>query len=154
MATVSISTTLPIPAPQARALAATPEIMLFVMAPILSFSMEQALPPGEPIEPGFSARGRVRWLTFIPSWKHEITVVALDDLEVRTRERGGPVKVWNHHLVFEPLDDESCRYTDEIEVEDGLRGLGTRTFIHLMFRHRHRRWRSVAAIVRAAGSTV
>jgi hypothetical protein len=41
----------------------------------------------------------------------------------------------------------SCRYTDEIEIDPGLRGLGTRIFIHAMFRHRHRRWRRLAAVL-------
>lgn len=128
-------------------MAAVPEVMLFVLAPVLSFAMDEAPPAGVPVEVGFSARGRVRWLGLIPSWTHEITVRHLDELEIYTNERGGPVHVWNHRLTFEPLGPERCRYTDTIEVEDGARGLLTTLFVRAMFRHRHRRWRTLAATV-------
>jgi hypothetical protein len=44
-----------------------------------------------------------------------------------------------------------CRYTDEIEVEDGWRGAPVRLFIRLIFRHWHRRWHQVTEILFAAG---
>lgn len=150
MTVVSVSTELPIPAHQARALALLPEVMLFVLAPVLSFSMDQAPPPGTPIEPGFRARGRVRWLGFIPTWMHHLEVVALDENEIRTKEHGGPVHTWNHRLIFTPLTDGSCRYTDQIEIDSGVRGQLTTLFIYAMFHHRHRRWQTLAALARAA----
>jgi hypothetical protein len=58
-----------------------------------------------------------------------------------------PVHTWNHRLTFEPIDEASCRYTDEIETDDGWRGAPTRLFIRLMFRHRHRRWHQLARIL-------
>lgn len=61
---------------------------------------------------------------------------------IYTHEHGGPVHTWNHRLTFTPLDEHRCRYTDEIETDDGIKGLGTRLFIRLMFTHRHRRWRA------------
>lgn len=149
MAFVSISTELPLPAEKARTMAAVPEVMLFVLAPVLSFDMDEAPPAGVPVEPGFTARGRVRWLGMIPSWTHRISVLRLGDLEIYTNERGGPVHVWNHRLTFEPLGPDRCRYTDEIEVEDGVRGVFTSLFVRAMFRHRHRRWRTLAAAMSA-----
>ncbi|GED99229.1 hypothetical protein [Gordonia crocea] len=149
MAVVSISTELPLSAARARAMAAVPEVMLFVLAPVLTFSMEQAPPPGEAVTPGFTATGRVWWLGVIPSWRHTISVVRLDESEVYTNEHGGPVDTWNHRLRFEPLGPDRCRYTDEIEVADGPRGALTRVFVRLMFAHRHRRWQTLAAVVNA-----
>lgn len=149
MGTISISTELPLPAAHARMMAAVPEVMLFVLAPVLSFDMDEAPPAGIPVEPGFSARGRVRWLGVVPSWIHKITVQRLDEFEIYTNERGGPVHVWNHRLTFEPLGPDRCRYTDAIEIEDGARGLITGLFVRAMFRHRHRRWRTLAATVAA-----
>jgi hypothetical protein len=52
-----------------------------------------------------------------------------------------------HRLTFQPLTATSCRYTDEIKIDAGLRGLATRVFIHLIFRYRHRRWRSLARVL-------
>lgn len=150
MATISINTELPLPAARARAMAAVPDVMLFVLAPVLAFDMDEAPPIGVPVEPGFSARGRVRWFGVLPSWVHEITVRRLDEFEIYTNEHGGPVQVWNHRLTFEPLGLDRCRYTDTIEIEDGARGLLTGMFVRAMFRHRHRRWRILAAAVAAA----
>ncbi len=149
MGTVSISTELPLPAARARTMAATPEVMLFVLAPVLSFDMDEAPPPGVPVEVGFSAQGRVRWFGVIPSWVHRITVRRLDELEIYTNERGGPVHVWNHRLTFTPLGPDRCGYTDAIEIEDGVRGALTGLFVRAVFAHRHRRWRVLAATVAA-----
>lgn len=149
MGIISISTDLPLPAARARTMAATLEVMLFVLAPVLSFDLAGAPPAGVPVEVGFSARGRVRWLGVLPSWTHEITVRRLDDLEIYTNEHGGPIRVWNHRLTFEPLGPDRCRYTDAIEIEDGVQGLLTGLFVRAMFRHRHRRWRVLAATVAA-----
>lgn len=149
MSIVSVTTELPISARRARELAAVPEVMQFVLAPVLAFSMEQAPPPDVAVAPGFRARGRVRWLGVIPSWTHQIEVVRLDDLEIYTHERGGPVHVWNHRLTFEHLSDTSCRYTDEVEVDSGLRGVVGRLFVRSMFAHRHRRWRLLATVLAA-----
>lgn len=149
MSSVTVTTELPLSARRARELAAVPEVMQFVLAPVLAFSMQEAPPPDVAMTQGFRASGRVRWFGVIPSWVHEIEVVRLDDLEIYTNERGGPVKVWNHRLTFTPLSATSCRYTDELEVEDGLHGVVVRLFVRLMFRHRHRRWRLLAAVLAA-----
>ncbi|MGV9677282.1 hypothetical protein ACWDSJ_18550 [Nocardia sp. NPDC003482] len=53
----------------------------------------------------------------------------------------------DHRLIFEPVDAGHCRYTDEIEIDDGWRGAPTRLFVRLMFRHRHRRWHRLAEIL-------
>jgi hypothetical protein len=71
----------------------------------------------------------------------------MGDRQMYTNEHGGPVRTWNHRLTFEPLDQNRCRYTDEIELGDGLHDAGTRAFARLVFWHRHRRWRTVTAIL-------
>lgn len=149
MTTVSISTELPLSADRTRHLAAVPEVMQFVLAPVLTFAMNEAPAPNVPITTGFCARGHVKWLGILPTWTHEIRVVHLDDLEIFTNERGGPVRTWNHRLTFVPLADMRCRYTDEVEVEDGFRGWGAALFAWIIFRHRHRRWRLLASVLAA-----
>jgi hypothetical protein len=62
------------------------------------------------------------WFGVVPAWTHHLTIKQLEPTEIYTNEHGGPVKTWNHRLTFEPLDEHHCRYTDEIETEDGLRG--------------------------------
>lgn len=149
MTVVTTTTDLPISAERARALATVPEVMQFVLAPVLTFSTGEFPKSGDRITLGFSASGRIYWLGVIPTWTHTITVVNLADREIYSNERGGPVKVWNHRLTFEPLDDRRCRYTDAVEVAGGPMGWGTALFARLIFHHRRRRWRLLASILAA-----
>lgn len=146
MSKVTLSTELPLPAETASALARTPEMFEYVVRPYLST-------PGivfpERIEPGAEGSARLWWFGIIPTWRHHLRLVKLEPTEIYSNEWGGPVRTWNHRLTFTPLSETSCRYTDEIEIDDGIRGFGTRIFVHLMFRHRHRRWRELARVLAA-----
>lgn len=144
MSTVVVSTELPISAQRAAALARKPALMQFVLAPALKLP---GLEAPDRIEVGTRASARLWWFGVLPAWTHHLEIKELDDLTIYTHEHGGPVHTWNHRLTFTPLDEHRCRYTDEIETDDGIKGLGTRLFIRLMFAHRHRRWRTLAAIV-------
>ncbi len=144
MAFVRMSSDLPIPADDAFALAQKVELFRFVVAPILRIPRLEVPPE---FAPGVEGSARLWWFGVIPTWTHHLRLVRIGDGEIYTNEHGGPVTVWNHRLTFEPLASDRCRYTDEIEIEDGIRGLGTRAFAHLMFRHRHRRWRSLARVL-------
>ncbi|WP_412178199.1 hypothetical protein [Mycolicibacter heraklionensis] len=118
--------------------------MQFVLAPALKLP---GLEAPDRIEVGTRASARLWWFGVLPAWTHHLEIKELDDLTIYTHEHGGPVHTWNHRLTFTPLDEHRCRYTDEIETDDGIKGLGTRLFIRLMFAHRHRRWSTLAAIV-------
>jgi hypothetical protein len=144
VSTVALSTELPISAQRAAALARKPALMQFVLAPLLTMP---ALSAPDRLEVGTSASARLWWFGVLPAWTHHIEIKELDDLTIYTNERGGPVRTWNHRLTFTPLDEHRCRYTDEIETDDGVKGLGTRLFIRVLFGHRHRRWRTLAAIL-------
>jgi hypothetical protein len=148
MSKVTLTTTLPLPATTACTLARTPELFAYVVRPFLAVPHLE-LP--ERLEPGVEGSGRLWWFGAVPSWRHHLHLIELSPTEIRTREWGGPVRTWNHHLTFEPLTDTSCRYTDEIELDDGVLGFGTRLFAHAMFRWRHRRWRALAQVL-AAGT--
>ncbi|MBF6343959.1 hypothetical protein IU421_21765 [Nocardia cyriacigeorgica] len=144
MSTVSVSTELPISAEHAWRLAQKPEMLEYVLAPIIRMTG-----PGLPdrLEAGVSGTARMWMFGVIPAWKHHITVVRLEPTESYTNEHGGPIRVWNHRLTFTPLGDNRCRYTDEIEIEDGWRAFGLRQFVTFLFRHRQRRWRTFARII-------
>jgi hypothetical protein len=144
MTTVRLSTDLPIPADVAFTLAQKAELFKFVVSPIIRVPR---LGMPDRIEPGAEGSARLWWLGVIPTWRHYIRLVRVGDNEIYTNEHGGPVRTWNHRLTFEPLTPTSCRYTDEIETDPGLHGLATRVFIHLIFRFRHRRWRTLGRIL-------
>jgi len=128
----------------AAALARKPEMMAYVLSPVLRI---YHLEVPDNIEVGTQGSARFWLFGVIPAWTHHLTVIQLDPTEIYTHEHGGPVHTWNHRLTFEPVDDQRCRYIDEIETDDGLRGAPTRLFIKLMFRYRHRRWRTLANIL-------
>ncbi|MDR3659129.1 MAG: hypothetical protein P4L86_01710 [Mycobacterium sp.] len=144
MSKVTLTTELPIPAETAAALARKPEMMAYVLSPVLRVYRLEI-----PEHIGVGTQGSARFWLFgvIPAWVHHLAVKQLDPTEIYTHEHGGPVRTWNHRLTFEPMDELHCLYTDEIETDDGLRGAPTRFFIKLMFRHRHRRWRTLAKIL-------
>lgn len=144
MSKVTLTTELPIPSSTAAALARKPELMRYVLSPV--FRIYRLRVP-EQIEVGSQGSARFWVFGVIPAWTHHLTVKRLEATEVYTHEHGGPVQTWNHRLTFDPIDDSHCRYTDEIETDDGWRGPPTRVFIRLMFRHRHRRWRTLARIL-------
>ena len=144
MSKVTLTTELPIPAEIAAGLARKPELMRFVLAPILQ---APHLTVPDRIEVGTRASARLWWFGLIPAWTHHLQINQLDPTEIYTNEHGGPVHTWNHRLTFTPIDNHRCRYTDEIETDDGVRGAAARAFIRLMFRYRHRRWRTLANIL-------
>ena len=144
MAIVRRSSTLPIPADQAFELAQKVELFQYVVAPFIQI---RSLHMPDGVSPGATVSGRLWWFGIVPSWQHHITIVAIADREIYTNEHGGPVRTWNHRLTFEPLGDDRCRYTDEIELGDALHDAGTRLFARLMFRHRHRRWATLAGVL-------
>lgn len=145
MSRVILSTELPISAHTAAALARKPALMAYVLSPLLRF---RSLDVPDPVTVGTHGSARLWWFGVIPTWTHHLTIRQLEDLEIYTHEQGGPIHTWNHRLIFEPLSPELCRYTDEIETDNGWRGAPTRLFIRIMFRHRHRRWRTLAEILR------
>ncbi|OEV12833.1 hypothetical protein [Streptomyces nanshensis] len=144
MSTTTLTTELPIGAHVAAGLARKPEVMAFVMRPVLRL---YRMDVPDRIEAGTHGKARLWWFGIFPAWTHHITIERLDPLEIHTDEYGGPVRTWRHHLVFVPLGEHRCRYTDEIETEDGWRGAPTRLFVRLMFRHRHRRWQLLARML-------
>jgi ligand-binding SRPBCC domain-containing protein len=144
MSKVTLTTELPMPAEAAGALARKPELMKYVLSPVLR-SPGMTVP--DHIDVGTTASARLWWFGIIPTWKHHLTVKQLDATEIYSHEYGGPVHTWNHRLTFTPIDEGRCRYTDEIETDNGLRGLMTGLFIRLMFRYRHHRWRRLARIL-------
>lgn len=145
MSKVALCTVLPIPAETAARLARKPATMIYVLSPILRM---YRLEFPDQIEAGAQGSARLWWFGVIPTWTHHITVQRLSPTEIYTNEHGGPVHTWNHRLTFETIDADHCRYTDEIETDDGWRGALTRLFVRVMFRHRHRRWQTLAEIVR------
>lgn len=146
MAVVRISTDLPLAAEAACALARKPELFLFVVRPVFRAT---GLPRGDfaAAAPGLELSARLWWLGVLPAWRHHLRVVAIEPRELRTQERGGVVKRWDHRLTFEPRGERACRYTDEVTLDAGPATPLVRLFAAALFRWRQARWRALARVI-------
>src|SRR5690348_14561825 len=115
MVTVRRTTALPIAADEAFALALKPATFAYVARGVMRVPALDRLSTFD-AAPGAQARGRLWWLGVVPSWTHHLQVVAVEDATrtIRTAERGGPLRVWEHRLTFTPAAGGGCEYTDEI----------------------------------------
>lgn len=95
-----------------------------------------------PFREGEQGSGWILAFHLIPAWRHTIQLVELDDdtRTMRSREHGGVLRSWRHTLHVEPTGEQSCVYSDTIEVDAGpLTGLVARMTVGI-FRYRQRRW--------------
>jgi len=74
MSKATLTVELPIPAETAAALARKPELMRYVLSPVLRIYRLDV--PG-PIEVGTQGSARLWWFGVIPAWTHHITVQQL-----------------------------------------------------------------------------
>jgi hypothetical protein len=64
--------------------------------------------------------------------------------EMQTREYDPLIRRWDHRIHVEPTGPNSCRYTDDVEINAGVLTLPVWLFAQLFYRHRQRRWKRVA----------
>lgn len=109
MVTVRRTTPLPISADAAFALAQKPATFAYVARGVLRVPALEGLegPAGALAVPGARVSGRLWWLGVVPSWTHHLEVVAVEPerWELRTKERGGPIRRWDHRLTFAPAQE-------------------------------------------------
>lgn len=96
----------------------------------------------DPMREGEHVRARGLLFHLIPTNRHTIHVVEVDEetRTLRTREHGGPLKVWNHALHVEPAGDGRCRYSDTVEIDAGALTGPVAAVAVRFYRYRQRRW--------------
>ncbi|MFC6010823.1 hypothetical protein [Nocardia lasii] len=94
----------------------------------------------EPLRRGERGTGWLWAFHVIPAYRHTIEVVEVDAGTIRTREHGGILKTWNHTLQVEPLTEQTCRYSDTIEIDTRWATGLVASVATAIFRYRHRRW--------------
>lgn len=145
MATVRVSTELPIPAETAYGLAQKPELFKYVVRGVFRVA---GIPDSvDEIAPGMELSARLWFFGFLPAWRHHLRLVEIEPYEIYSNEHGGPVSKWNHRLIFEPIDENRCRYTDEVEVAAGPFTFSVWLFAHAVYRYRQMRWRGLARVL-------
>lgn len=152
-AVIRLTTDLPLSPERACQLARDPALFAFVVRPVLRAT---GLPSADvEAAPGTTFTARL-WLgCLVPAWRHQLTIVTLEDREIATNERGGPVKQWDHRLTFEPHPDgdpDACRYSDEVTLDAGLATPLTALLARALFRWRHARWRTLARAIASSSA--
>ena len=143
MRTVHVETVLPTSADRVWPAMLSPATFLYVCKGLFGFP---------------ALAGRTEWLRVgergtgwlfafhvIPAYRHTIEVVDVDQAAgtIRTREHGGILKAWNHTLHVEPLDGNSCRYSDTVDIDAGVLTAVVVAVANGIYRYRQRRWRKL-----------
>ena len=143
MRTVHVETVLPTSADRVWSAMLSPATFLYVCKGLLGFP---------------ALAGRTEWLRLgergtgwlfafhvIPAYRHTIEVVDVDQAggTIRTREHGGVLRAWNHTLHVEPLEANSCRYSDTVDIDAGILTAVVVAIANGIYRYRQRRWRKL-----------
>ncbi len=116
------------------------ETLQFVAAPYASFIPVDEKQPIEWKE-GSSFSFHFYLFGIFPFGIHTIHVLACsEELGISTREYNKHVPVWNHRILLETIDENSTRYTDEIEVGAGWKTFFVALWAKAFYAHRQRKW--------------
>lgn len=149
MRTITLSTRLDAPAHVVLDGARTPAVFRFVVRGLLSMPDLDAREA--PFVAGEEITSRLRLLGVVPFSRHHLRVVELD-LDgglLRTHERGGLLRTWDHDVVVEPIDERTCRYTDTVRLDAGALTPLVAAAARGFYRIRQRRWRALAPVLAA-----
>src|SRR4051794_37649735 len=96
----------------------TSRLLLEVIRPVISFRTCS----GEPLPERWrveTTQLRMCLFGFLPLGTHTIEFRKIDasSREILTHEFDSLIRTWDHRIRVEPIDDQSCVYSDEIEVE-------------------------------------
>ena len=146
MRTIHLQTTLPTDAERVWRAMQSPVTFLYVCKGL--FGVPALAGRSEPLRAGERGTGWLFAFHVIPAYRHTIEVLEVDDAKrtVRTHEHGGVLRAWNHTLRVEPVDAQTCRYSDTVEIDAGL---STRLVAALavgIYRYRQRRWHKLVRL--------
>jgi hypothetical protein len=142
--TVHIETELPTDADRVWFAMQQPVTFLYVVRGL--FSMPALAGRSDPLVEGESGTGWLFAFHVIPTYRHTIGIVEVDDATrtIRTAEHGGVLKRWDHVLHAEPLGDGRCRYSDTVTLDAGRLTPVVAAVAVRLYRYRQRRWRRLA----------
>ena len=113
---------------------------LMVFRPVRGQPLPAIWSMGDTIEVNLFAFG------LIPLGEHKIVIALIDPerMEIQSRERGLLAQTWNHRITIQPISDDRCLYTDEIELYSGKLTPVISVFASLFYRYRQSRWQRLA----------
>ena len=144
MRTVHVTTELPAPRDRVWQAMQHPASFLYVIRGLLG--VPALAGRTDPVAAGEAVSGWILLFHVVPLHRHHIQVVAVDagTGTIRTEERGGVLRRWDHVLRVEPLGEGTCRYGDTIEIDAGWLTPAVAALATVLYRYRQRRWRRLA----------
>lgn len=81
----------------------------------------------------------------IPAYRHTIEIMEVDTptRTIRSHEYGGVLRSWNHTLRAEPIDENTCKYSDSVDIDAGFLTPAVARIATAIYRYRHRRWQKL-----------
>jgi hypothetical protein len=121
-------------------------LLVEVAAPLIAIrpAANEELPDRWPT--GTTIPVRSHLFGFIPLGTRALRFERIDPIahEIQTRESDRLVRRWDHLISVEPAENGCCRYRDQIDINAGWLTAGVWLFAQLFYRHRQRRWQTVA----------
>jgi hypothetical protein len=102
---------------------------------------------------GETVEGWVFMFGVLPFSRHHLQVADINDaaMTLRSKERGGPIRRWNHDIVVTPVDGSRCSYRDRIDIDAGVLTAVVVGYARWFYRTRQRRWRALARTLTVGG---
>jgi hypothetical protein len=121
-------------------------LLVEVAAPFVAIrpAPQETLPERWPLR--VTVRVRSYLFGVIPLGTRDVYFDRIDPLkrEMETRERDPLVRRWDHIISVQAAGSHCCRYRDQIDIEAGWLTFGVWLFAQCLYRHRQRRWKTVA----------
>lgn len=146
MRTIHLETTLPTSAERVWRAMQSPVTFLYVCKGL--FGIPALAGRAEPLRAGERGTAWLFAFHLIPAYRHTIEVVEVDEANrtIRTHEHGGMLTAWNHALHVEPIDENTCRYSDTLEIDAGRATSFVAAVAAGIFRYRQRRWHKLVRL--------
>jgi hypothetical protein len=122
----------------------------YVLRGLLHYRTPMSLPrvwrAGQTVRLRFYLLGMIPWLS------QTIHLIRVDERrrEIWTEAASEVLVHWRHVLKVEAIDEQRCRVTDRIDFHAAGLTLPVWFAAHLLYRHRHRRWKRLVRQIRRA----
>ena len=145
MQRVHLETILPTDADRVWTAMQYPVTFLYVCRGLLS--LPALAGRSAPLQVGERGSGWLFAFHVLPAYRHTLEVLSADPetRTIRTHEYGGVLTAWDHTLHVEPIDENSCRYSDSVDIDAGMLTPVVVRLARGIYRYRHRRWHRLVA---------
>jgi hypothetical protein len=146
MRTIHLETTLPTCADRVWQAMQSPATFLYVCKGL--FGVPALAGRVEPLRVGERGTAWLFAFHLIPAYRHTIEVTEVDETNrtIRTREHGGILTAWNHTLHVAPVDENTCRYSDTVDIDAGRATALVAAIAVGIYRYRQRRWHKLVRL--------